>query len=260
MELQAIKMRRVQVGDDLSDAMFKALASQSIALRENDILVIASKIVSYSEGRLARLSDVNPSKRAVSLAKQYCLEPEFAELILQEADEFYGGVDKAVLVLRGSTIAPNAGIDNKNAPEGFVVLWPADPKKTAAMLRKKIAEKTGKNVGVIIIDSGLVPLRIGTSGLALAVAGFRPIRDYRKEKDLFGKPIAITRLAIADDLASAAHLLMGESDESTPLVLVRGAHVDFVEQAFDARDMMMPPNECIFMNTFLGGRLHLRRK
>ena len=260
MELYAVKTRRVKVGDSLFDVILDSLASQNIQLCESDVLAVASKIVSYSEGRLVKLSDVKPSKRAASLAEEYCLKPEFAELILQEGEEFYGGVDRAVLTLKRSVLAPNAGIDNKNAPAGFVVLWPADSKRTAVLLRKEIAERTGTSVGVMIVDSNLVPLRIGTSGLALAVAGFKPIKDYRKDRDIFGKPIVITRLAVADDLASAAHLLMGESNEGTPLVLVRKVSLDFVDRAYDARDMMMPPDDCIFMRTFLGRRLRSRWK
>jgi coenzyme F420-0:L-glutamate ligase/coenzyme F420-1:gamma-L-glutamate ligase len=254
LELYAVKTKIVEIGDDLVKVILESLESQMLQLEDDDILVLASKVVSYVEGRLVKLDKIKPSERAASLAKEYCLKPEFADLILRESDKVYGGVNRAVLTLKNGVLAPNAGIDNKNAPNGFIILWPSDPKKTARAIRGEIRKRTGKQVGVLIVDSGLVPLRIGTNGLALAVAGFKPIRDYRKSKDLFGKEIVITRQAIADDLASAAHLMMGEAKESTPLVLVRGAPVEFDEGAYDAGEMTMQPDECIFMSTLLGKR------
>jgi F420-0:gamma-glutamyl ligase len=105
---------------------------------------------------------------------------------------------------------------------------------------------------VIVVDSGLIPLRIGTVGLALAVAGFNPIREWRGRKDLYGRTILITRHAVADDLASAAHLLMGEAAEKTPVVLIKDAPVDFDDDVHASEEMMMPFRECIFMNAFKG--------
>lgn len=251
MKLFALKTEIVKVGDNLADVALEAMRKQNLQHESSDVLAFASKVVSCAEERTAKLSDAKPSEKARELAKQYSLQPEFAELILREADAIYGGVDKAVLTFKSGILAPNAGIDQKNAPVGSVILWPTDPKKTAKSIRDEIKRKTGKNVGVLIVDSGLVPLRIGTVGLALAVAGFRPIRDIRGEKDLYGKPLIITRHAVADDLASAAHLLMGEARERTPVVLIRDAPVDYDDGAYCGVDMMMPFKECIFMKPFL---------
>jgi coenzyme F420-0:L-glutamate ligase len=208
---------------------------------------------------MIKLSEVKPSEEAKRLARKYSLKQEFAELILREADRVYGGVERAVLTLKNGVMAANAGIDNKNAPSDYAVLWPKDPKASARKVRARIKRRTGKDVAVMIIDSGLVPLRIGTTGLALAVAGFKPIRDDRGCKDLFGKSIMITRQAVADDLASAAHLLMGEATEKTPAVLIKDAPVDFDDGVYGSSDMMMPPNECIFMNT-LERQIGVKRK
>jgi len=250
MELYAVKTKMIETCEDLVETVIDALKRQNLHLKDNDVLAFASKIVAYAEGRIARLSDVEPSEKARELAKEFCLQPEFAELILREADRIYGGVEKAILTLKDGILAPNAGIDNKNAPSGFVVLWPSDPKKWAKKIKIEIERKTGKRIAVLIVDSGLVPLRIGTSGLALAVAGFKPIRDTRRKKDLYGKPLIITRHAVADDLASAAHLLMGEADEKTPIVLIREAPVDFDDGIYGGSDMMIPFRECLFMGTF----------
>ena len=214
------------------------------------MLVLASKIVSYAEGRLARLSEIKPSEKARKLATRYSLKPEFAELILREAEKVYDGVEKAVLTLKKGVLTANAGIDNKNAPEGYVVLWPSKPEESAKHVKEEVRRKTGKRIAVLIVDSGLIPLRVGTIGLALAVAGFKPIRDHRGEKDIYGKSIMITRHAVADDLACSAHLLMGEAAEKTSIVLIKDALVDFDEKVYGSKDMMIPFNECLFMNTF----------
>jgi coenzyme F420-0:L-glutamate ligase / coenzyme F420-1:gamma-L-glutamate ligase len=252
MKLYAIKTDEVKTGDNMSEVALKALKTQNLELENNDVLAFTSKIISYGQRRLAELAKVRPSQKANRLAKKFSLQPEFAELVLREADKTYGGVKKAVLTLKNGILAANAGIDNKNAPPGFVVLWPLNARETTKKIREDIKSKTGKKIGVLIVDSSLVPLRIGTSGLALAVAGFKPIRDTRGKRDLYGKPLAITRHAIADDLASAAHLLMGEAAEKTPIVLIKDAPVDFDGAAHGFEEMMMPSDECIFMGTFAG--------
>jgi len=254
MKLYGLKTRTIKDGDNLVNAVLDSLRTRRLQLEDNDVLAVTSKIVSYAEGRLTKLSDVKPSEKAKKLARKYGLTPEFAQLVLTEADRIYGGVAKAVLALKNGMLVANAGIDNKNSPEGQVVLWPVNPAKSAEELRQEIRRRTGKQVGVLIVDSGLVPLRIGTVGLALATAGFQPIKDNRGKRDLYGKTITITRHAVADDLASAAHLLMGESTEKTPIVLIKDAPLDFSERAYGPDEMMMPSNECIFMGTFLAGR------
>lgn len=254
MKLHAINTREIRTGDNIVQMALEALEKQNLQLETGDIIVFASKIVALAQGRLIKLDEVQPSEEARKLAERFSLQPEFAELILREADKIYGGVKKAVLTLKDSILTANAGIDNKNAPPGFAVLWPLNPWDWARKAREDIERKTGKQVGMLIVDSGLVPLRIGTSGLALAVAGFKPVRDTRGWRDIHGKTLMITRHAIADDLASAAHLLMGEAAEKTPIVLIKDAPVDFDKKAYGSADMMMPSNECIFMKTFLDGQ------
>jgi coenzyme F420-0:L-glutamate ligase len=250
MRLYGVKTRIIKTGDDAVEAILESLKEQNLNLENNDILAMTSKIIACAEGRIVKLSDVEPSDRAKELAQQFSLQPEFAELVLREADKIYGGVEKAVLTLKKGVLTANAGIDNKNAPEDYAVLWPNDAKKWAARIREEIKHKTRKRVAVLIVDSGLVPLRMGTTGLALAVAGFKPVKDCRGDRDIYGKPLMITRHAIADDLASAAHLLMGEAAEKTPVVLIKDAPVDFDDNAYGSADMMMPFKECIFMNAF----------
>ena len=252
MRLYPVRMRIVKFDDDMADLVLESLRKQHLEVENNDVLALASKIVAYSQGRVVKLSDIKPSEKARKLAKEYSLEPEFAELILREAGKVYGGVKKAVLTLKDCVVTPNAGIDNKNAPVGWAVLWPENLAEWLGSFRAEINRATGKRVAVIVVDSGLIPLRIGTVGLALAVAGFNPIREWRGRKDLFGKTILITRHAVADDLASAAHLLMGEAAEKIPVVLIKDAPVDFDDEVHASEEMMMPFKECIFMNKLKG--------
>ncbi len=249
MHLYAIKTETIGTGENLVEKALNSMKKRKLQFENNDLLAVTSKIVAYSQGRIVKLSDVKPSEESGKLAKQHSLQPEFAELILRESDKILGGVDKAILTLKDNILTANAGIDNKNAPPGFAVLWPTDPEKSANSIREQIMKATGKKIGVIIVDSGLIPLRIGTIGLAVAVAGFKPIRDTRRRADIFGKPLVMTRHAVADDLASAAHLLMGEAAEKTPIVLIRDAPVDFDDGVYGANDMMMPFQECLFMGT-----------
>jgi len=234
----------------LVDTILEAIRKENLELKDEDILVLASKIVSYSQRRIAGLSDVRPSRKARIFGNKYGLNPELSELILREADEFFGGPEKAVLTLKNGIFVANAGIDCKNAPAEYCVLWPIALKKWVKEFRDVLLRESRKHVGVLIIDSGLIPLRIGTSGLALAVGGFKPIVDNRGRNDAFGRTIMMTRHAVADDLASAAHLLMGEGAELTPVVLVRHAPVDFCDCISDSKDMCMPFQKCLFMNVF----------
>ncbi len=250
MRLYAVETRVVKPGDNLVDVILDSLRKQTLKLEDNDVLALASKIVSYSQGRIVKLGDVKPSEKAKKLARKHSLEPEFAELVLREAEKVYGGVEKAILTLKDNIITANAGIDNKNAPVGSAVLWPRDLVEWLKNFRDEINRKTARRIAVVVVDSGLIPLRIGTVGLALATAGFNPIREWRGKGDLYGRPIMITRHAVADDLASAAHLLIGEAAEKTPIVLIKNAPVDFDDNVHGSEEMMMPFRECIFMNTF----------
>jgi coenzyme F420-0:L-glutamate ligase/coenzyme F420-1:gamma-L-glutamate ligase len=250
MRLYAVRTSIIKTSENLVEVILESLKRQNLQLEDRDVLALASKIIAYAEGHVTKLSDIEPSEEAKELAKKFSVQPEFAELILHEADTVYGGVERAVLTLKNGVLTANAGIDNKNAPMGFVVLWPKNAEKWAKDIREEIMHRTGKHIGVLVVDSGLVPLRLGTKGLALAVAGFKPVIDFRGEKDIFGKTLIITRHAVADDLASAAHLLMGEVAEKTPVVLIKGAPVVFDGGVYGCDAMMISPDECIFMNAF----------
>jgi coenzyme F420-0:L-glutamate ligase len=249
MQLFAIKTPLIRPQDDLVRILLQSLRDQDLILENGDVVALSSKAVASAEGRLVKLDEIPPSPEAEELASRYALEPHFAELVQREADKIYGGVKKAILTSKNGVLTVNAGIDRKNAPEGYAALWPTNPQLYAENFRKETTQHTSKNLGIVIVDSDVAPLRLGTRGLALAVAGFRPVRDNRGERDLFHKPLLITRHAVADDLASAAHLLMGETDARTPFVLIKDAPITLAEVSH-RESMLIPFDECVYASSF----------
>ncbi len=250
MEVIGFKVEKpIGIGEDLAKALIRALEDSSVKILDGDIIAVTSKVVSYSQGRLVRLSDIKPSAKAVKMALKYDLTPEVAELVIQEADEIVGGVKHYILTIRDGVVLGNAGVDKSNAPYGMVVLPPENPEVVAHTLRREIYEKTGVKTGVLIVDSRIEPLRRGTVGVALAVAGFEPLSDERGKPDIYGKPLLVTRRALADMLASTAELYFGERDELTPFVLIRGAPVRCTDKWIHSNVMFIPREECIFFGS-----------
>lgn len=245
MQLFGIRTELVQPGDNLVDMVLGAMKKQTLDFKDLDILAIASKALAISQNRLKKLDSVKPTEKARELGKRYGLKPALVEIILGEADMVYGGVSKTLLTLKDHILTANAGVDQKNSPEGYVVLWPKAPFRAAKQIRSEISKMTCKHAGVLVVDSRVTPLRMGTTGVALAVAGFEPVRDYRVEKDLFGRSISVTRHALADDLAAAAHAIMGESNERTPAVLIRDAKVQPADRVRPS-SLTISVEECLF--------------
>ena len=249
MHALAIRTPILKQKDDLVNVILDSLESHKVELKDKDILAISSKAIATIEARIVPLEKVIPSESAKQVAHRHSLEPGFSELVLKEADEIYGGVYKAILTLKNGILTVNAGIDRKNAPAGYAALWPSNPQNVADEIHAEIKQRSGRVVGVVIVDSQLAPLRMGTRGLALAVSGFKPVEDCRGKKDLFQKPLLITRHSVGDDLASTAHLLMGEANKQIPVVLIRDAPVTFVDRV-DAEEMKIPERECVYMHAF----------
>src|SRR5262249_36227592 len=145
-------------------------------------------------------------------------------------------------------IAPNAGIDKSNVPRGYVILYPKDPFASARMLRDAILKRLKRRVGVVIADSRLMPTRIGTTGVAIGCCGFLPVEDLRGKKDLFGKVLRVTQRAVADSIATVGVAVMGESDESTPVAIVRGAKVKWSNRDLSWRDVAVAPEIDIYLS------------
>jgi len=250
MQVIGICTPPIKPGDDITATILNAARDQKVDIEDGDILAIASKAVAIAQGRIVDLSLIEPSAKAKTLGTKFDLQPEYVELIIKEADEVYGGVTKALLTLKNSILTPNSGVDRKNAPRNSVVLWPENPHLTAEQIRTEIREKTHKRLGILIVDSRITPLRMGTVGIALGVSGFEPVRDCRSGKDIYGKSVFITRHCLADDLSSAAHIVMGETNELTPAVLIKGASVKMTESS-GANVLNIPVEECLYMGVLV---------
>jgi len=248
MQLFGIKTPLIKPGDDIAAVLSNAMTSAGIRPKDNDILVLAESAVATAEGRVVDLESVTPGKKAVELSKLYGNDPRKMELIIQESDEILGGIPGVVVTITKGVLSPSAGIDNSNAPENHVVLLPRNPGKSAVEIREKLMKEYNCSIAVIIGDSRTQPLRLGCVGIALACAGIEPVEDARGRKDLFGKPLLITRRATADNLVSAAQIIMGEADESTPAVLIRGAPVRFIEGSEDIPTIVK--DECLYFGCF----------
>ena len=235
---------RIEVRKSKFD-LFESL--QGFDYMDNDVLVISSKFVSMSEGVIVTLSKVRVSKKARILAAKCDMDPKMAELVLRESDYILKGVPGFLLAIRNGMIAPNAGIDRSNVPKGYAILYPRDPFGTAEKLRQKFLAELGIRVGIVLADSRLMPTRIGTTGVAIACDGFEPVEDLRGKKDLFGNVLKYTFKAVADGLATMGVAVMGESNESTPAVVVRGAKVTWSDKKFSWKDMAVTPSQDIYL-------------
>ncbi len=216
---------------------------------EGDVLVIASKILLRVKGLYIQLEGIEPSEDAIRLSNKYGLDPRFAELIVKYSDVVLGGVEGAILTYAGGVLTANAGLDRKNIGLGMASLPPYLLRGTAKEIYNYIKETLGFRIGVIITDSVVYPLRMGTRLYAVDIYGFDPIKDYRGVEDIYGRNILFTRLNLADEVASAAHLVMGEGRERIPAVLIKGLDIRLVED-IGADKLMISPSECLYKDLY----------
>jgi coenzyme F420-0:L-glutamate ligase/coenzyme F420-1:gamma-L-glutamate ligase len=228
----------IREGDDLA-----ALVVERATLEDGDVLVVAQKAVSKAEGRVVRLDGIEPSERALELAVGD-EDPRRTEVILREAVEIVRIRPPLLIVeTRHGFICASAGVDASNAPEpGTLVLLPLDPDASAARIRERVRELTGATVGVIVSDSFGRPWRQGTTDVALGAAGIRVMEDLRGTRDRIGYELKSTQIAIADELASAAQLVMGKAD-GNPVAIVRG--LDVAGEG-TANELVMPADRDLF--------------
>ncbi len=220
-----ITLPTVELDQKLDSVVLETLKKHQFQLRHGDIICVASKVVSIAEGRIVHLKQKRVSRTARRLAAKYSMNRQLAQIVLEEADSICGGVSGFLLTIKQGILTANAGVDVKNSPTGTATLWPAHPDRSASALRTSLMHDGNARIGVIIVDSRVTPLRLGTVGIGIGVSGFRTIRDDRGKRDLYGRRVIVTRSNLADDLASAAHLVMGERDERKGLVVIRNAPV-----------------------------------
>ncbi len=219
----------IRQGDDLADIIVSSLPVSGLSLEDGDILVLGQKVVSKAEGRRVNLAEVIPGEAARKLASDVDKDPRLVELMLQESRSVVRTRPGTIIVEHKlGFICANAGIDHSNVAgtgtekEEYVLLLPVDPDASASAIRNQLAERTGKQVGVMIIDSHGRAWRVGTVGVCIGLSGLPAIVDERGWKDLFGYTLRITIVGVADELAAAASLVMGQAAEGTPIVHVRG--------------------------------------
>lgn len=235
----------VAPGDDLAALAVDAARASGVSFEDGDALVVAQKIVSKSEGRLVSLDAVSPGPRARDLAAEVDKDPRLVELVLSESRSVLRCRPGLLIVVhRSGAILANAGIDASNVADGAVLLWPEDADASAARLREAFRQRPGVDVAVVVNDSVGRPWRMGTVGLAIGVSGMPGLVDLRGRRDLYGRPLQVSEVALADELAAAASLAMGQADEGRPMVLARG--VPYSRREGSAAELPRPAEQDLF--------------
>jgi coenzyme F420-0:L-glutamate ligase/coenzyme F420-1:gamma-L-glutamate ligase len=238
----------IKTGDNIAELICNAAERQGTPIQNGDILVVTHVIVSRAEGKIVNLDEVVPSEFAKNIAAQYEKDPALVEVVLRESKSIKRmGDGKIITETKHGFICANSGVDKSNVPgERIVALLPDDPDNSAEKIRQEIRRWTGCDVAVIISDTHGRPLREGEINVAIGVAGIRPLRSRRGEKDLFGYVLRVKNTAIVDELASAAELAIGQADEGIPAAIIRGYNYLKSENA-KATELIRPKEKDLFL-------------
>lgn len=241
----------VQTGDDLIGIILNGLQKGNITLQDGDILVLAQKIISKAEGRWVNLVSIQPSRRAIKLAKKIDKDPRLVEMILRESNQVIRTrIGTIIVEHRLGFVCANAGIDHSNVAgtgdnnEEWVLMLPENPDASAQGIRNKLEAISGAHLGVMIIDSHGRAWREGVVGVAIGLSGIPGLVDMRGKSDLFGYTLRITTIGAADELAAAASLVMGQANEATPIVHVRG--FPYTLQEGNLKELLRPKEQDLF--------------
>jgi len=237
--------------DDLATLIVDRAKELGVGIRNRDVLVVGQKAVSKTEGRIVDIDNIRPSKRALRIAKKTGKRPEFVEIVLRESSRVLRADGEAFIVTTKTGVTcMNGGIDKSNVKgASMYALLPQDPDRSARQLMKRIGKLTGKRVGVVICDTRSRPFRRGQVEECIGIAGLSPLVDYRGKRDLFGYTLRFKNVALADELASAAELVMGQGREASPVAIVRGLkRVRFQERA-SSRNLAVSTEEDLFRGT-----------
>jgi coenzyme F420-0:L-glutamate ligase/coenzyme F420-1:gamma-L-glutamate ligase len=237
----------IEIGDNLGKLIVEAAKKQGTPIQLNDIIVVTHVVVSKAEGNIVNLKEVKPSKRAKEIAAQTNKDPALVQVILEETKDIVRiGQNSIITETVSGIICANAGVDRSNVSgDRNVVPLPKNPNASAQNIRAEIKRLSGADVAVIVSDTHGRPFRMGEINIAVGVAGFVPIRDRRGEKDLFGYVLRIKQTAIADELASAAELVIGQADEGIPAAIIRGYNYQQTENA-SATKLTRPKEKDLF--------------
>jgi len=245
LEVFPVKATKKQGKFDLYDEIKKLVEENDISLKNGDVLVISSKYISNSQGRILNHNSIKLSEKANEIAKKFSINQKLSEAIVRESDVVFGGVSGFVITSSNNIMAPNAGIDKSNS-QGKLILYPNDPYLIAEQIKRKFFLDYNLRVGIIIVDSRLMPARIGTSGVAIACSGIEPVSDRRATKDLDGNVLKVTFQAVADNLASIANHKIGEADELIPLAIIRESGAKLTDRRISSEETTIPYDECIY--------------
>jgi len=246
-EVYGLSTGIITIGVSIAECVVAAAKQTCSGFKDGDILVLAETAVATAEGNVITLSSITPSKRAQELAAHYQMDPRTVEVVLQESDSIVGGIPGFLLCMKHGTLLPNAGVDASNAPLGCVTPLPKNPDHSALTIKHAIEDQTEARIGVIIADSRTHAMRRGCSGVAIGNAGITAVIDDRGRSDLFGRKLEVTQRAVADNIASAAELVMGEADECTPAAVIRGLGMPIDDQTGIET---IAAEECLFMGVF----------
>jgi len=241
----------VETGDNLAKLIVETMKREDVSLSDGDIIAIAQKIVSKAEGRIVRLRDVNPSEKAKEIAKATLKDPRLVELILRETGKIVKASPQIFIVEnKKGLISINAGVDKSNVKGADAyALLPLDPDESARRIRPEISKLTGKKVAVVICDTYSRPFRRAQVEFVIGIAGIDPFKDYRGQEDLFGYVLKVKRVAIADEIASAAEMAMGQGNEAVPVVIIKNlGRVEWTEEK-SANDLLISKEEDLFSET-----------
>lgn len=250
-KVQIIGVKRIpmiKVDDDLGKIICESTEKQGTPILDGDIIIVTQKIVSKAEGRIIRLEDVKPSPFAKNVSRITGKEPELVELILGESRSIVRLIGPHLITeTKHGWVCANAGIDKSNVSGGdSVTLLPVNPDRSANIIRKRIENLTRKKVAVIVTDTFGRPLREGHVDIAIGVSGINPILDIRGTKDIFGYVLRVKETAIADELASAAELVIGNAKEQIPVAIIRGYKYPFSDSA-RAKKLIRPKAKDLFI-------------
>jgi coenzyme F420-0:L-glutamate ligase / coenzyme F420-1:gamma-L-glutamate ligase len=223
----------VKSGDNLGKLIAEAASKQGTPIQQGDVVIVTHVVVSKAEGNIVNLDEVKPTRKAQEIAAQTNKDPALVQVILDETKDIVRiGQNSIITETTSGIVCANAGVDRSNvAGDRNVVPLPKNPNASAQNIRAEIKRLTGADVAVIVSDTHGRPFRMGEINIAVGVAGFVPIRDRRGEKDLFGYVLRIKQPAIADELASAAELVIGQADEGIPAAIIRGYSYQATENA-----------------------------
>jgi coenzyme F420-0:L-glutamate ligase/coenzyme F420-1:gamma-L-glutamate ligase len=241
----------VKNGDDLAKLIIKTAQKHGISIENGDILVVAQKIVSKAEGRVFQLKYVKPSEKAKQLAEITLKDPNFVELVLQASRRIVKASSETLIVENETgLICINAGIDKSNVKgEDSYALLPRDADDSARRIREKVMTLTGKEVAVIISDTYSRPFRKGQVEFAIGMAGIDPFKDYRGEKDLYDYVLRVKNIAIVDEIAAAAELVMGQGSEGIPVAIVKNLDRAELAEKCSIKDIFISKQEDLFKGT-----------